>query len=211
MIDRGSSWSRNVVGIDGGLAAIQDSAGGTILQLSNLHGDITATASPDPEATKLLAMFESDEFGNPKQAGVMKYGWLGAKQRRTELSSGVIQMGVRSYVPALGRFLTPDPILGGSDNAYDYANQDPVNNFDLAGTACKKGNARKKDCRSAQQRAEAGVRSVVNKLRHRLQKARANRASSSGCASRRRKSHASLGKGGEGGDQYVYGTSAEGR
>ncbi|MGH7484263.1 MAG: RHS repeat-associated core domain-containing protein [bacterium] len=49
----------------------------------------------------------------------------------------MIQMGARSYVPALGRFLTPDPIPGGSANAYDYANQDPVNQFDLTGTIAK--------------------------------------------------------------------------
>lgn len=42
-------------------------------------------------------------------------------------------MGVRSYIPSLGRFLTPDPVPGGSANPYDYADQDPVNNFDLGG------------------------------------------------------------------------------
>jgi hypothetical protein len=42
-------------------------------------------------------------------------------------------MGKRSYIPALGRFLSPDPVKGGSANAYDYANQDPVNQFDLTG------------------------------------------------------------------------------
>jgi uncharacterized protein RhaS with RHS repeats len=44
-------------------------------------------------------------------------------------------MGVRSYVPAVGRFISVDPVSGGSANAYDYANQDPVNSFDLTGTA----------------------------------------------------------------------------
>jgi hypothetical protein len=76
-------------------------------------------------------------------------------------------MGVRSYLPALGRFLTPDPVVGGSANAYDYAFQDPVNNFDLAGTVCNKGNANKEDCRRAQNRVERRVRSVVNNLRDR--------------------------------------------
>lgn len=42
-------------------------------------------------------------------------------------------MGVRTYVPSLGRFLQVDPVLGGSANAYEYAFQDPINMFDLDG------------------------------------------------------------------------------
>ncbi len=137
-IDRGSSWSRNVTGLDGGLAAIEDSATGTTLQLANLHGDIVATASLSPSATGPLTSAEFDEFGNLKGAGALKYGWLGGKGRRTELPAGVIQMGVRSYVPAIGRFLTPDPVIGGSANAYEYGNGDPVNNVDLGGERAKK-------------------------------------------------------------------------
>jgi hypothetical protein len=46
-------------------------------------------------------------------------------------------MGARPYDPGLGRFVTTDPIDGGSFNAYDYAGQDPINVYDLNGqTPC---------------------------------------------------------------------------
>jgi RHS repeat-associated protein len=136
--------------------------------LTNLHGDVAATAALSPTVAELKTTLRFDEFGISTGGTVGRFGWLGGKHRRTELPSGVIQMGVRSYIPQLGRFLTPDPILGGSDNPYDYANQDPINNFDLAGTACRKGSANRKGCRKAQQRAEKRIRSVVARLRERL-------------------------------------------
>jgi RHS repeat-associated protein len=131
---RGSTWTRSISGIGGELAAIQESSSGTIFQLTNLHGNVVATASASLTATKLLATFRFDEFGNPVSGSAGRYGWLGGKLRRTELASGIIQMGARSYMPEIGRFLSPDPIPGGSANAYDYADQDPMNTYDLTGT-----------------------------------------------------------------------------
>jgi RHS repeat-associated protein len=131
--ERGSAWNRNIVGIGGELAAVQESGKEITLSLTNLHGDVVASAAINPAVTSLKGTFAYDEFGNPTSGGAGRFGWLGGMQRRTELPSGIVQMGARSYVPAIGRFLSADPIAGGSANAYDYGNADPVNQFDPSG------------------------------------------------------------------------------
>ncbi|MDP3952313.1 RHS repeat-associated core domain-containing protein [Microbacterium sp.] len=59
---------------------------------------------------------------------------LGGAQRSAEALGDVVLMGVRLYSPAVGRFLSVDPVDGGSASAYDYCGADPVNCTDLAGT-----------------------------------------------------------------------------
>jgi len=131
--ERGSTWTRNIIGIGGELAAVQESGKEITLSLTNLHGDVVASAAINPAATALKGTFAYDEFGNPTSGTAGRFGWLGGMRRRTELPSGIVQMGARSYVPAIGRFLSTDPIAGGSASAYDYANADPVNQFDPSG------------------------------------------------------------------------------
>jgi RHS repeat-associated protein len=119
-----------------GLDAIQHGVETPTIELSNLHGDIVATAE-DSEAAKGLTstVAEPTEFGVPGPEAPPKFSWLGAHEIPTELPSGVAGMGARSYVPQIGRFLQSDPIPGGSANAYTYTSGDPVNSSDLSGTS----------------------------------------------------------------------------
>lgn len=114
------------------------------LALPNLHGDLAATVPIDDtrwtatERAQLAGTVETaglqDEFGAPLAGATpQRYSWLGSHQRETALDSGVVLMGVRLYNPHTGRFLSVDPLIGGSSSSYDYANHDPVNQVDLTG------------------------------------------------------------------------------
>lgn len=126
-------WERNIFGITGGMVAVQHNGETPVLQLANLHGDIVATAYLSETATELASNSDTTEFGVPRTSAPPKYSWYGAHDIPTELPSGVMTFGVRSYVPQLGRFLQPDPVPGGAANAYTYTNGDPVNEADLTG------------------------------------------------------------------------------
>jgi RHS repeat-associated protein len=129
------NWTRNIPGISGGLEAIQRNGEAPMLQISNLHGDIIATATDSETATELASTIgEANEYGVPATEAPPKYSWLGAHYLPTQLPSGATTMGARSYIPQLGRFLQPDPSPGGSANAYAYTYGNPLNETDLSGT-----------------------------------------------------------------------------
>ena len=125
-------WTRYVSGISG-FAAIETSTTEPELQLANLKGDIVGKASASETATKLLSTERPTEYGVPTTTKPAKYSWLGGELLPTELASGVIAMGARSYVPQIGRFLQPDSVPGGSTNVYAYTDGNPVNETDLTG------------------------------------------------------------------------------
>jgi RHS repeat-associated protein len=51
-----------------------------------------------------------------------------------DAATGLYHFGARYYDPAAGRFTQPDPVVGGSCTAYDYACGDPVDFTDTIGT-----------------------------------------------------------------------------
>jgi RHS repeat-associated protein len=129
-----TTWTRNLLGPNGDLAATTDQDGSTVLQLCNLHGDIVATAEDTPAATSIANYIETTEYGAPRTPASANptYGWLGTKQRSSNDLGGLALMGVRPYNPAIGRFLSVDPIPGGNPNAYTYP-VDPIRGLDLDG------------------------------------------------------------------------------
>ncbi|HEV2450383.1 MAG TPA: RHS repeat-associated core domain-containing protein [Streptosporangiaceae bacterium] len=127
-----NSWTRSV-DFNGNLAA-DVTASGVTLELPDLHGDIMATAGTSSASAGPAATYVYNEFGVAESGTTGGYGWLGAHQISGNALGGQLLMGVRAYNPDTGRFSQTDPVPGGSANAYDYAAQNPVTNFDLTGT-----------------------------------------------------------------------------
>ncbi|WP_441250500.1 RHS repeat-associated core domain-containing protein [Kitasatospora sp. McL0602] len=132
--DSSGGWTRYVPGIDGQLAGSFASAGNT-LYLTNLHGDVMATTAPTGAAAP-TASFTYGEFGAVETGTPGRYGWLGGAQRSASGLGGTLLMGVRNYNPNTGRFQQTDPVTGGSANAYDYGDQNPLTNADTTGAWC---------------------------------------------------------------------------
>ncbi len=126
-----TAWTRYLPGVGGLVAAAEPSAGAITFDLTNLHGDVAATADPSGD---IVATMDYQEFGAPRSSLSDRYGWLGSHQRQVDATTGDVLMGARVYEPTLGRFIQVDPVVGGGANAYDYVNQEPLNALDLAGT-----------------------------------------------------------------------------
>ena len=101
-----STWTRNIPGIDGALAAVQTNGGTPLLQLHDLEGDVVATAADNTTETKLVSTYNSTEFGVPNsEKAPPPFAWLGASDVQNSFSTGIITYGATSYVPQTGRVL----------------------------------------------------------------------------------------------------------
>ncbi|EMF56578.1 MULTISPECIES: DNRLRE domain-containing protein [Streptomyces] len=128
------TMTRFVNDVSGALGATTSASGGVVLQLSNLHGDVSVRLDLDTPANSSAQRY--DEYGVAQDGtGPTRYGWLGASQISSETLSGLTLTGVRVYDSSTGRFLQTDPQYAGGANAYAYCSADPVGCRDLSGLA----------------------------------------------------------------------------
>jgi RHS repeat-associated protein len=118
----------------GGLVE-QRSGEATAFPLVDGHGDVTAITNGSAEVESRQSF---DPWGNQLSGPSLEMGYLGAWERPTDPTSSLIQMGARSYDPALGAFASEDPVLGHlgigvTANRYPYVWNNPLNRYDLNG------------------------------------------------------------------------------
>jgi RHS repeat-associated protein len=153
---QGGSNTWDAPSVRGDLVLTLDSAGkqsGDLRYYTPFGEALSTSGAVDPQAVP------------DNQPGKMDYGWLGQNQRPYEHAGALalVEMGARPYLPGVGRFLSVDPVEGGSANDYDYVNANPINATDLDGTR-----SRYRHTRRHYVRHRVVHRRVVHRARHRV-------------------------------------------
>ncbi|MEU3597664.1 RHS repeat-associated core domain-containing protein [Streptomyces sp. NPDC006798] len=128
----------------GQTVAVRGNDGKVTFTASDHHGtgDLAVDAT-----TGATTYRRSDPYGNPRGAGPGT--WPGSKGfvgGTIDKSTGLTNLGARQYDPALGKFISVDPIIDYSNaqqmNGYAYANNSPVTHSDPTGLltdVCREG------------------------------------------------------------------------
>jgi len=124
----------------GGQAVAVRTAAGLSFLGSDRHGTASVAVS---SATGAATVRRSDPFGNPGGAASSWPGERGFVGGVADGATGLTHLGARDYDPALGRFISVDPMLDPGDpqqvNGYGYADNNPASFSDPDGMLCTNG------------------------------------------------------------------------
>ncbi|GAA2013389.1 hypothetical protein JL107_13155 [Nakamurella flavida] len=141
-LDNQNHLVQDVTTLPGGVTVSTPAAGVAVWSQDDLGGAAWVTLTATGTVTGTPALY--DPFGqlltgapaDGTVAGVTGPdlpGWGVGMTAVPTTGPTLLLDGARVYVPALGRFTTPDPQVGGSANPYDYANQEPITTIDPTG------------------------------------------------------------------------------
>ena len=138
-----------VAELDGAGNIISEFIYGTAMNVPDLaiHGGSTYRIVSDQLGSPVLAINTANSSDIPFQATYSAWGertlvagtddWMpfGFAGGQYDPNSKLIRFGIRDYSPAIGRWLSKDPILfsGNQANLYVYVGNDPVNRIDPSG------------------------------------------------------------------------------
>jgi RHS repeat-associated protein len=117
-----------------GLLAYADTRGETP-KVSFIHPDKRGDDIAETDAAGQLSRKNTyTEYGQIRQGPPPSpYGFLGSYGRFFDPQTSLYLLGARLYDPTLGRFLSRDPIPGGSANDYEYGAGNPIARKDPSG------------------------------------------------------------------------------
>jgi len=97
-------------------------------------GSITSLST---SAAALAKTYTYDSFGNTTASTGTLRNYFQYIGREFDPETGIYEYRARYYDPTIGRFVSEDPIgLNGGINFYQYALNQPINNFDPLGLQC---------------------------------------------------------------------------
>ena len=132
---------RTIPGFDGAVATRHGNGGSWVWSFGESRGnrfftDETGAFVQDVDYRPYGEAVSTGASGGPNSTLYSREQWNGGDFLA---SLGISQLGARLYDPAIGRFLSRDPLLiprtSATTNPYAFANNDPVNSSDPSGLA----------------------------------------------------------------------------
>lgn len=127
--------------LPGGVLVSRGSDGALTWTHTSLSGDrffVLNDAGAQVGSVSGYSPFGEQIIGEKPVASDVSVGWQATNSADSlGMTTGLVVMGQRVYVPSLGRFIQIDPVVSGSANSYDFANQDPTSFKDPTGRAAE--------------------------------------------------------------------------